>query len=178
MQWAKNKQGFTIVELLIVVVVIAILAAITIVAYNGVQNRTYDTSVQNDLAQIAKKLEEKRVLSADNTYPGDQANAGFTINVNKNAYITAPTLQFNIVICMPASGIYDGFLVYATSKSGNRYLIRNGGGVTAYTGSVNWNGSNSSAYCNLLISGYTARYGGYNSIDTSAGPWRAWAGGN
>ena len=34
--WAKNKQAFTIVELLIVIVVIAILAAITIVAYTGI----------------------------------------------------------------------------------------------------------------------------------------------
>lgn len=40
----KNKQnsGFTIVELLIVIVVIGILAAITIVAYNGVQQRARD----------------------------------------------------------------------------------------------------------------------------------------
>jgi prepilin-type N-terminal cleavage/methylation domain-containing protein len=36
----KTKQtGFTIVELLIVIVVIGILAAITIVAYNGIQNK-------------------------------------------------------------------------------------------------------------------------------------------
>ncbi len=39
--WAKHKQhsGFTIVELLIVIVVIGILAAITVVAFNGVQER-------------------------------------------------------------------------------------------------------------------------------------------
>jgi type II secretory pathway pseudopilin PulG len=35
----KNKKSFTIVGLSIVVVVIGILAAITIVAYNGIQNR-------------------------------------------------------------------------------------------------------------------------------------------
>ena len=34
-----KSRGFTIVELLIVIVVIAILAAITVVAYNGIQNR-------------------------------------------------------------------------------------------------------------------------------------------
>ena len=38
-QWVSKKSGFTIVELLIVVVVIAILAAISIVAYAGIQNR-------------------------------------------------------------------------------------------------------------------------------------------
>lgn len=52
--WAKQKQqkGFTIVELLIVIVVIAILAAITVVAYNGIQGRTKIASVNADLKSI------------------------------------------------------------------------------------------------------------------------------
>jgi prepilin-type N-terminal cleavage/methylation domain-containing protein len=55
--WAQHKQrGFTIVELLIVIVVIAILAAITVVAFNGVQQRARDTQRKSDLAQIAKAL--------------------------------------------------------------------------------------------------------------------------
>ena len=35
----RMRQGFTIVELLIVIVVIGVLAAITVVAYNGIQDR-------------------------------------------------------------------------------------------------------------------------------------------
>jgi prepilin-type N-terminal cleavage/methylation domain-containing protein len=38
-----NRHGFTIVELLIVIVVIGVLAAITIVAYNGMQDRVKNT---------------------------------------------------------------------------------------------------------------------------------------
>lgn len=41
-----RQTGFTIVELLIVIVIIAILAAISIIAYNGVQDRARDS--QND----------------------------------------------------------------------------------------------------------------------------------
>ena len=40
-----KKAGFTIVELLIVIVVIAILAVITIVAYNGIQERAESTRI-------------------------------------------------------------------------------------------------------------------------------------
>jgi prepilin-type N-terminal cleavage/methylation domain-containing protein len=53
----KKNRGFTIVELLIVIVVIAILAAITIVAYNGVQNRAKTSSAQSSAVTLQKKLE-------------------------------------------------------------------------------------------------------------------------
>lgn len=49
-------RGFTIVELLIVIVVIAILAAITMIAYNGMQERAKDTRRKNDISQIKKAL--------------------------------------------------------------------------------------------------------------------------
>lgn len=57
MQWAKNKNGFTIVELLIVIVVIAILATITIVAYNGVVGRAKSVAVTNSLRNAAEQME-------------------------------------------------------------------------------------------------------------------------
>ena len=54
---SKNKHsGFTIVELLIVIVVIGILAAITIVAYNGIQARANDTKIRSVAMQIEKAL--------------------------------------------------------------------------------------------------------------------------
>ena len=53
----SNNQGFTIVELLIVVVVIAILAAITIVSYNGITNRANASSAAALGATIQKKAE-------------------------------------------------------------------------------------------------------------------------
>ena len=52
-----KNQGFTIVELLIVVVVIAILAAITIVSYNGITNRANQSASKSIAATVQKKAE-------------------------------------------------------------------------------------------------------------------------
>lgn len=72
--WAKQK-GFTIVELLIVIVVIAILAAITIVAYNGIQDRAKTSKASAALNQAAKKLRLWQVDNADQ-FPAALADAG------------------------------------------------------------------------------------------------------
>jgi prepilin-type N-terminal cleavage/methylation domain-containing protein len=77
MQWAKNKNGFTIVELLIVIVVIAILAAITIVAFNGVQQRAQASAVQSSLSQATKKVLAHSVTNTDD-YPLNLAEVGIT----------------------------------------------------------------------------------------------------
>lgn len=50
-------RGFTIVELLIVIVVVAVLAAISVVAYNGIQQRARDNVRKQDVAAIAKALQ-------------------------------------------------------------------------------------------------------------------------
>jgi prepilin-type N-terminal cleavage/methylation domain-containing protein len=53
----KNNRGFTIVELLIVIVVIGILAALVIVTYNGIQQKARDTERKTDVKAIQGHLE-------------------------------------------------------------------------------------------------------------------------
>lgn len=57
----KKQTGFTIVELLIVIVIIGILAAITVVAYNGIQQRAKNQQASSDLANLAKAIHLARI---------------------------------------------------------------------------------------------------------------------
>lgn len=52
----KKDQGFTIVELLIVIVIIAILAAVSVVAYTGVQQRAQASKIASDQANLTKAI--------------------------------------------------------------------------------------------------------------------------
>jgi prepilin-type N-terminal cleavage/methylation domain-containing protein len=74
----KRDKGFTIVELLIVVVVIAILAAITIVSYNGIQRRASNTLV---LASVTNWEKIIRLYQATNyKLPDDWTCLGTSVN--------------------------------------------------------------------------------------------------
>jgi len=66
-----QKSGFTIVELLIVVVVIGILAAITVVSYNGISQRARGASLQSSLSSMRNKVEIQKSFSGSEQYPGD-----------------------------------------------------------------------------------------------------------
>jgi prepilin-type N-terminal cleavage/methylation domain-containing protein len=63
MSQTTNRSGFTIVELLIVVVVIAILAAITIVSYNGIQQRAKLAAAKSDLATLSQAIQAAETIN-------------------------------------------------------------------------------------------------------------------
>ncbi|MGB3945814.1 MAG: prepilin-type N-terminal cleavage/methylation domain-containing protein [Candidatus Saccharimonadales bacterium] len=76
----KSRSGFTIVELLIVIVIIGILASITIVAFSGVQARARDSQRQTDITAIRKAME---LYFADNgTYPSTHCSLGAGCKIN------------------------------------------------------------------------------------------------
>lgn len=52
-----HDSGFTIVELLIVIVVIAILASISVVTYSQVTKRAHDAKVRTTFAQVTEAVE-------------------------------------------------------------------------------------------------------------------------
>ncbi len=88
----KKDRGFTIVELLIVIVVIAILAAIVIVAYNGVTNKANSAAAKGNAEGVQKVVE---AYNADKgTYPNvvnDMTAANLTAKVPANITVDAVT---------------------------------------------------------------------------------------
>jgi prepilin-type N-terminal cleavage/methylation domain-containing protein len=75
-----DRGGFTIVELLIVIVVIGILAALVIVTYNGIQQKARDTERKTDIKAVQGHLE---------AYWADNAKYPTLTNVNDTAFRTA-----------------------------------------------------------------------------------------
>lgn len=72
----KKAYGFTVVELLIVIVVIGILAAISIVAYNGVSEQARESSASSAVAQAAKRLSVYRVKNGN--FPAQLDDVGIS----------------------------------------------------------------------------------------------------
>jgi prepilin-type N-terminal cleavage/methylation domain-containing protein len=65
----NQKIGFTIVELLVVIVVIGILAAITLVSYSGITARANSASAQTTASDIIGKITAYTVDSPAMGYP-------------------------------------------------------------------------------------------------------------
>ena len=140
-----HKQGFTIVELLIVIVVVAILAAVSMAAYANISNRAHDSAVQSDLRSNAQKIEIYKVENGK--YPKlhsttelratglvasrDSYGAHFIAGGGSNIY--------NSLICLPTDGSDSTFAIVASSKSGKMFQYTREAGVEEIP--YSWHGS-------------------------------------
>lgn len=157
------RAGFTVVELLIVIVVIGILATLTIISYNGVTNSANDAAVKNDIENIAKQA--MQFHARNGRYPAGGGGAGviegFTIvKAAKGAYDQTVN---NLYYCEGNST----FAIAATSKSGKRWAYSPNQSLYEYTGA--WGGSTS--ICpGLGIASYTFS----NGFTTTGFVWYSW----
>jgi len=172
---SRTVYGFTIVELLVVIVVIGVLATITIISYSGVQNRAVEASLKSDLNNASKKLKIDQVV--DGVYPATLSNA------DDGKGIKASTgNSFTYYVSSNLSG-GQSFALQATNLNGMTYRITNDSKPTISsdsrkscyeimnasesTGSgIYWiapSGTAMPVYCDMVTSG-----GGWTLVVTSA----------
>lgn len=121
-----KESGFTIVELLVVIVVIGILAAITVTTYNGIQGRARDTSRMVDIGSIAEHIELYKVQTG--SYPVTTTNvttdgsSGATTDSNcgvgTQSINWVPDLVPNYIPTLPQS---DGVRPYGPGSGCYKY---------------------------------------------------------
>jgi len=111
-----HEHGFTIVELLIVIVIIGILAAITIVSFNGVSQRATSASLSADLTNAAKQLKLDQVTLGQFPATLAAANSGAGIKASNGA-----VLQYTFSAASP-----QFFCITATKGTTSYYIDQSG----------------------------------------------------
>lgn len=160
-------------ELLIVIAIIGILAAITVVAYGGIQGQSNDTSVKNDLLRMQSTLEIWKSNHGGYPDPGVATNnlQDVGIKATKTSYAVDPTTSSNILYCFVSTNLTASYAVMVLSKSGKAFYISSvKDGVQDFTGA--WGGN----VCTSIEGGFTNNWRGYAFDDVVNGPWRAWIG--
>lgn len=172
---SQGTTGFTIVELLIVVVVIAVLAAITLVSYNGITGRANDAAIKSDLSTLKKRID---VFIIDNHRRPNSLEIPSVVTgfkASKQAYAVRPTTDHNLIYCMGNSTVDPKtYAIVAYGKSGKKFIVTHTSGVADYTNA--W--TDQTVACQGALTDYSSNLRGYAAEDTGTGPWRAWTGGN
>lgn len=114
----KSQAGFTIVELLIVIVIIAILAVISIVIYDGIRKQANDSAVRTDLLKAARIISMYK--SENSLWPTIQQLGVNSprIKLTKSSYDTQGN---SVLYCRNSDG--SQFALLAKSRSGKAFYI-------------------------------------------------------
>lgn len=159
-----RQTGFTIVELLIVIVVIAILVAIVVATYNGFTSVAQETSVKHDMKNIAKQVEIYKVDYG--RYPTATELQSLGVKVNKQTYGVNPT-GATIFYCSDANGTAFSIVARVKTSMLMQYLSLSGQ-TSVYSGSIN-----APQLC--LDSGVPGTTGTVNyTAFTESGAWYSW----
>jgi prepilin-type N-terminal cleavage/methylation domain-containing protein len=112
---SRRTTGFTIVELLVVIVVIGILAAITIVSYAGISRKATTVSLQSDLSNSASRL--KMYYIDHGAYPAMFDSNNCPSGPPDASYCLKPT-SGNVFTYLSSSP-YSSFTLYDTNTVTN-----------------------------------------------------------
>jgi len=118
---SDNKRGFTIIELLVVVVIIGILAAIAIPKFAMTKDKSRMASVKSDL---------RNTMTAEEAYFADYSTFGSLSQLQANSNYTLS--QGNAGSVTTASNGYTATISNATITSGmTQCTVQSGAGATS-----------------------------------------------
>jgi len=109
-----TQPGFTIVELLIVVVVIAILATITIVSYNGIITRAHQSKLISEVASAGLLMSTEQ--SASGIYPLSRTAVNNGKGLNNDADVSYSFYSSQTTFCITGTSSHVGVNKYYVSE--------------------------------------------------------------
>ena len=154
----SRPRGFTIVELLIVIVVIAILAAISVVAYTGIQERATNATTIDAASSTFRAIQA--YIAANGTYP--PRNNGY------NCVTTSSGCRENSNV-IGASSAFDTAIqtLAAPPRSINNFSTAYQGVMVYYLTSVTFEGASQPMFLIYYLSGINQQCGLSNVMQYS-----------
>lgn len=118
----RNKKGFTIVELTVVIVVISILFAIVVVSYSGIKKRSLEVRISADLKNTATQLSMD--LSRSGKFPDslDQANNGNGLEYRDELTVNYVYDRINDSYCVSMFDVTDPLSIFNISSESGTIL--------------------------------------------------------
>ncbi|HDL41585.1 MAG TPA: prepilin-type N-terminal cleavage/methylation domain-containing protein [Actinobacteria bacterium] len=117
----EKEEGFTLIELMVVVLIIAILVAIAIPSFLGFRSRAQDRAVQAELRNVL--LAEKGVWVDNTSFTTVEADLkAFESSIILDDSSTS-TVEEGVVVAMSVSSNDDVVCLTRTSDSGSIFAI-------------------------------------------------------